>query len=183
MRRPAARRLRATRFEEVVDEHSTPDLDQETDVIVIGYGFAGAAEAITAHDAGPEVLLLEKTPEQHKGGNSRVSANLVFWPDDVAKAKLYFEALAVPYMDNISPEMIQVWAEEMYANKAWLEQLGMTPSKSLTSSFPRRLARTAFVFCSTGKGRWAESDFGTLSKLRSPKGRSTFGMRPPRSAS
>ena len=65
--------------------------DEETDVIVVGYGFAGATSAITANDAGAKVLLLEKAPEKHKGGNSRVSANLVFWPDNVAKAKSPFE--------------------------------------------------------------------------------------------
>ncbi|MCZ0204443.1 FAD-dependent oxidoreductase [Streptomyces sp. UMAF16] len=41
------------------------------DVIVVGYGFAGAAAAITAHDQGSRVLVLEKMP--HGGGNSRVS--------------------------------------------------------------------------------------------------------------
>lgn len=110
--------------------------DEQADIIVIGYGFAGATAAITAHDAGARVLLLEKAPEEHKGGNSRVSANLVFWPDDVAKAKLYFEALAGPYMDNISPAMVDVWATEMHANKAWLEGLGMTPMEIPYIEFP-----------------------------------------------
>jgi succinate dehydrogenase/fumarate reductase flavoprotein subunit len=34
--------------------------DESVDVIVIGYGFAGAVSAIAAHDAGCHVLLLEK---------------------------------------------------------------------------------------------------------------------------
>ena len=32
----------------------------ETDVVCIGYGGAGAAAAITAHDNGAKVLILEK---------------------------------------------------------------------------------------------------------------------------
>jgi len=36
--------------------------DKETDVVVIGYGGAGAVTAITAFDAGTRVLVLEKTP-------------------------------------------------------------------------------------------------------------------------
>jgi hypothetical protein len=28
-------------------------------------------------------------------------------------------------IDNISDKMIEVWAEEMHANRAWLEGLGM----------------------------------------------------------
>ncbi|MEI9996926.1 MAG: FAD-dependent oxidoreductase [Rhizomicrobium sp.] len=115
---------------------ATPKWDEEADVIVIGYGFAGATAAITAHDAGAKVLLLEKAPEKHKGGNSRVSANLVFWPDDIAKAKAYFRAMAGPYMDNLPEEMLQVWAEEMYANRAWLENLGMKTAEIPYIEFP-----------------------------------------------
>ena len=48
--------------------------DEEADVVVVGYGFAGSAAAIAAHDAGAKVLMLEKAPEEHKGGNSRVPA-------------------------------------------------------------------------------------------------------------
>jgi len=70
--------------------------NEEADVIVIGYGFAGAAAAIAAAETGSSVLLLEKAPDKHKGGNSRVSANIVFWPDDVEKAEAYFKALAGP---------------------------------------------------------------------------------------
>ena len=39
----------------------------EVDVVVVGYGGAGAAAAIAAHDAGAKVLILEKGM---KGGGS-----------------------------------------------------------------------------------------------------------------
>jgi len=113
--------------------------DEETDVIVVGYGFAGSTAAIIAHDLGAKVVLLEKAPEAHKGGNSRVSANIVFWPDNVEKAKLYFKALAGPYLDNISDEMVEVWATEMHANRDWLVSLGFNPvafPPSLSVEFP-----------------------------------------------
>src|SRR5208282_4615718 len=35
---------------------------QTADVVVVGYGGAGAVSAITAYDAGANVLILEKTP-------------------------------------------------------------------------------------------------------------------------
>lgn len=110
--------------------------DEEADVVVIGYGFAGTTAAVTAHDAGAKVLILEKAPEQHKGGNSRISGNIVFWPSDVAKAKTYLRALLGPYTDNISDEMIDVWASEMNANRTWLEQLGMKPAVFPLVEFP-----------------------------------------------
>ncbi|MBI2210324.1 MAG: FAD-dependent oxidoreductase, partial [Deltaproteobacteria bacterium] len=46
--------------------NATVKWDRETDVVIVGYGFAGAVSAITAHDAGAKVLLLEKMP--HPGG-------------------------------------------------------------------------------------------------------------------
>lgn len=115
---------------------TSTEWDEEADVIVVGYGFAGATAAMTAHDAGAKVVLLEKAPEEHKGGNSRVSANIVFWPNDVAKGKAYFRSMAGPYMDNISDEMLDVWAREMFANKAWLEGLGMVPVEMPYVEFP-----------------------------------------------
>ncbi|QYE33490.1 MULTISPECIES: FAD-dependent oxidoreductase [Sphingosinicellaceae] len=113
-----------------------PIWSSEYDVIVVGYGFAGATAAITACEAGAKVLLLEKAPETDKGGNSRVSANLVFWPNDIALGKAYFRALAGPYMDDISNTMVDVWATEMHANRAWLEDLGMTPFDLPSIEFP-----------------------------------------------
>lgn len=72
------------------------------------------------------MLLLEKALRiQARYG--RVDAQIVFWPNDIAKAKTYFKTLTGPYMDNISEEMVHVWATEMHANRAWLENLGMKP--------------------------------------------------------
>jgi succinate dehydrogenase/fumarate reductase flavoprotein subunit len=109
-------------------ETATPWLpskwDYEADVVVVGYGGAGAATAITAHDAGVKVLMLEKAPEQFKGGNTKVSGNAVFCPNDIEKAIIYFKAMCGYYTDNLSEEMIHVWAEEMYNTKTWMESLG-----------------------------------------------------------
>lgn len=118
-----------------------PKWDEEADIVVVGYGFAGSTVAITAHDAGAKVLMLEKAPEEHKSGNSRVSGNLFFWPNDIEKAKTYFKALTGPYKDNISEEMVQVWATEMHANRAWLENLGMKPTEFSGAEFPEFACR------------------------------------------
>ena len=47
--------------------------DHEADVVVVGTGYAGQNAAIAARDAGADVLMLEKAPEQFAGGNSSVS--------------------------------------------------------------------------------------------------------------
>jgi len=61
---------------------------------------------------------------------------IVFWPNDIEKAKTYFKALTGPYMDNISEEMVDVWATEVHANRAWLEALGMNPRDVGPAEFP-----------------------------------------------
>ena len=48
--------------------------DAQADVVIVGFGGAGAACAITASDAGARVLILENAPEGEEGGNTRVAA-------------------------------------------------------------------------------------------------------------
>src|SRR5712692_7370070 len=50
---------------------------EAADVVVVGYGYAGAVSAIEAHDAGADVLLIEKMPDPGgisitSGGNVRI---------------------------------------------------------------------------------------------------------------
>lgn len=49
--------------------------DEEVDFLVVGYGLAGAAAAVEAHDIDPnaKILVLEKMPETLAGGNSIAS--------------------------------------------------------------------------------------------------------------
>jgi len=114
-----------------------PDTDHIfADVVVVGLGAAGATAAMTARDLGAEVLVLEKSPEPLRGGNSRVSGQIVFWPNDVAKAMAYFRAMAGPYTDHVSDALVRVWAEEMHANRAWLEALGLNTAHVSSVEYP-----------------------------------------------
>src|ERR1700676_3768732 len=54
--------------------------DEEADVVVVGYGYAGAVAALEAQEAGADVLLIEKMPDPGgisitSGGNVRVVAD------------------------------------------------------------------------------------------------------------
>jgi len=48
----------------------------EPDVLVVGGGNAALCAAMTAREAGADVLLLESAPEEYRGGNSRHTRNL-----------------------------------------------------------------------------------------------------------
>ena len=65
----------------------TVDFDEVFDVIIIGYGFAGALAAITAADNGASVLLAEKA--EHPGGISICSGGAMRGARDAEKAYAY----------------------------------------------------------------------------------------------
>jgi succinate dehydrogenase/fumarate reductase flavoprotein subunit len=64
--------------------------DETADVVVVGYGYAGAAAAIEAHDAGASVLLLEKMPDP--GGISICSGGNVRIVEDADEGFLHLKA-------------------------------------------------------------------------------------------
>jgi len=61
--------------------------DEHYDVVVVGAGNAALSAALTALDRGARVLVLERTPEGERGGNSRFTAGGMRFaydgPDDI----------------------------------------------------------------------------------------------------
>ena len=55
--------------------------DLEADVVVLGFGGAGACAAIGAHDAGAKVLILEKQAEATHFTSTRMSSGIWHSPD------------------------------------------------------------------------------------------------------
>lgn len=56
--------------------HQVPQWDHETDVLVVGFGAAGASAAIEAASAGVAVTLLEAT--SGNGGTSAMSGGEIY---------------------------------------------------------------------------------------------------------
>jgi hypothetical protein len=96
--------------------------DDEADVVVLGFGLAGAAAAIEARetDASARVLVLEKMPERLAGGNSRASAQRVLVADDAAALAEYQHALNEP--SPVPDDVVRAWAEGVVGVEAWLER-------------------------------------------------------------
>jgi succinate dehydrogenase/fumarate reductase flavoprotein subunit len=107
---------------EAAPERVPAKWNKEVDVIVVGTGHAGLAAAITAIDAGAQVVVLEKMKKEWEGGNSKVSGNMWWTPTDLPQALQYMEALACTLTDK---ECIQALAQEMLKLNEWLNKLGI----------------------------------------------------------
>lgn len=103
----------------------TIDWHGEYDVVVAGYGGAGASASIEAADQGASVLLVEKAPKGEEGGNTRfaLQAVLSINKEDVDKGIEYFQNLRGKY-SSPSDEMIKAYLESASGNYDWLRQMG-----------------------------------------------------------
>ena len=106
------------------EKSSAVKWDKETDVVVVGTGFAGISSAITAHDKGAKTLILEKAPKKLEGGNSKVSGNMWWTPTDVEGGIRYITSLCYGLTDQ---ESIKALARGMFENNDWLKKMGVEP--------------------------------------------------------
>lgn len=97
--------------------------DGEFDVIVVGYGGAGATASITAADEGANVLLLEKAPAEWAGGNSRVCAQVIMNVSDYDKGVAYFKSLRGEFTLH-SDEQIAFMVKNIMETDEWLISMG-----------------------------------------------------------
>ena len=110
-------------------QHRNPPVrwDREADVVVVGFGAAGAATAITAQDVGAKVLMLEKAPKGEEGGNTRVAGQGYLNASPIDQTVDYFNALCGPF--TVPQEVVQAWAEEVSKNNEWVKSIGGDPQE------------------------------------------------------
>jgi 3-oxo-5alpha-steroid 4-dehydrogenase len=120
--------------------------DQEVQVLVLGFGAAGAATAISAHDDGADALICERFDG---GGASRLSGGVVYAGggtryqreagfEDSPEAMAAY--LATEVGDAVSPETLQRFCADSVGLLEWLETLGIpfaSESKPPKTSYPR----------------------------------------------
>ncbi len=90
--------------------------DSEADILVVGF-----AASVSAHEAGADVLLLEKAPEGKHGGNTKVAGQGYLNTSDPIEAAKYLRALCGIFA--VPEEMVLVWADEMCRNNDWRASL------------------------------------------------------------
>lgn len=99
----------------------------EYDVVVIGYGGAGAVASLAAVQEGASVLMIEKAPRGLEGGNTRLSCNFMASTTDPQK---YVEQTIKKnnylFTDTCDEETMYACAEAMSTNLDWLESIGAT---------------------------------------------------------
>ncbi len=94
----------------------------EADLVIVGYGAAGAAAALTAARAGASAIILEKQPADRHLSSTRLSGGLMMAANDADLATTYLDACAG---GMIPTEINRVWAERSVALKQWLADLGI----------------------------------------------------------
>lgn len=108
----------------VMSESGSRGWDVETDVVVVGFGAAGCSAAIAAHDAGAQVLVLEKMAAGREGGSTRVSGAVWFDNRAPERAATYLRSLSAGR--PIPEPVVQAWARETARNTEWMQSLGIT---------------------------------------------------------
>src|SRR5688572_30208249 len=109
--------------------------DIEADVVIIGYGSAGATVALTAADLGANVLILEKQRQRTEAralgehfSTSLMAGGVYLQPTVREDCVTYFKAmsrvdsgLAMTTPEGYTgDELIEVYADEAMLNKKWL---------------------------------------------------------------
>lgn len=106
-------------------------VEYTTDVVVIGGGGAGLAAAVSAHQNGAEVILIEKMPRL--GGNTILSGGAFNAVDPGRQKKQGIEDSIDKHFTQTyeggdklgNPELIRTLVENAYPAVEWLESLGM----------------------------------------------------------
>lgn len=160
----------------VVDAPSALQWDDEADVVVVGFGAAGATAAIEARHRGADVLVLDRF---QGGGASAVSGGVVYagnthiqreagTPDSVDDMLAY---LSMEVGDGVSPEALRRFCNESAGNLLWLEQQGARFDSTLYTGKISYPPEGTFLYYSGN-----ELMAGYREKARpAPRGHRTFG--------
>ncbi len=114
-----------------------PTWDIQADVVVVGFGAAGACAALEAAEAGADVIVLDRF---HGGGATALSGGVVYAgggtrqqrdADVQDSPEAMFRYLSLEVGDAVSPATLREFCEGSPAMLAWLERNGVPFEGSL----------------------------------------------------
>src|SRR5687768_11962747 len=76
------------------------------DVVVVGSGIAGLSAAVTAHQAGASVAVLERSPPEDRGGNTRWTEAFLRLKSEDAVADDFESHFAKNAGHHLDPEIV-----------------------------------------------------------------------------
>lgn len=116
----------AAKEEKHMSQVETVNWDATYDVVVLGFGGAGATAARFAADAGAKVLLVDSAPEGHEGGNTRYAGQLVGAGEDFDRLKAYYKKMSEPM--DLAEDMIDTYVDGMVHMRDYMKRyLGVEP--------------------------------------------------------
>lgn len=114
-----------------IEKNTGETVEHTTDVVVIGGGGAGLAAAVSAHQNGAKVIVVEKMPRL--GGNTILSGSAYNAVDPGRQSKQGIEDSIDKHFTQTyeggdkqgKPELIRTLVENAYPAIEWLESMGM----------------------------------------------------------
>ena len=123
-------------------------MGQNPDIVVVGAGNAATCAALAARQSGATVLVMERAPEQEKGGNSRFTAGAMrfvyngvddlraIMPDlsdsEIGNADFgtytredFYDDMGKVTQYRSDPDLTEILIENSYSTIKWMQQLGV----------------------------------------------------------
>lgn len=109
-------------------------MTQDFDLVIVGYGAAGVAAAITAARRGARVALIEKQAEDAHYSSTRMSGGMFMGADDVEQATIYLDACSG---GMIPIEVSRAWAERAIHVEQWARDIGIETIHAAGGWYPK----------------------------------------------
>ncbi len=102
--------------------------DETAEIVILGYGLSGAVAAITAHDLGSRVILVEKQPAETHCTCSSTAMGVFLSLSNIERATDYMTALnqagSAPGFPWTDADAVKAWVTYTAQNKDWISRMG-----------------------------------------------------------